>query len=92
MNNIIIYNTEDGKAKINLILDDSSVWLSQNEKSFFATVQNKMHFAVHHNTASEVIYKRVDSKKEFIDWNSQLQRRLLSGVFLNIKRPSTVCR
>lgn len=30
MNNIIIYNTEDGKAKINLILDNGSVWLSQN--------------------------------------------------------------
>ena len=29
MNNIIIYNTEDGKAKINLILDNGSVWLSQ---------------------------------------------------------------
>ncbi len=40
----------------------------------------------------EEFNKRVDSKKEFIDWNSQLQRRLLSGVFLNIKRPSTVCR
>ena len=25
-----------------------------------------MHFAVHHNTASEVIYNRVDSKKEFM--------------------------
>ena len=25
MNNIIIYNTEDGKAKINLILDNGSV-------------------------------------------------------------------
>ena len=150
MNNIIIYNTEDGKAKINLILDNGSVWLSQSEiaelfqttkqniskhikaifqdlelfeegtvnykltvqnegtrtverklayynldmilaigyrvrspldlfstavdynpvsveaKSFFATVQNKMHFAIHHNTASEVIYKRVDSNKEFM--------------------------
>lgn len=31
MNNIIIYNTEDDKAKINLILDNGSVWLSQNE-------------------------------------------------------------
>lgn len=31
MNKIIIYNTEDGKAKINLILDNGSVWLSQSE-------------------------------------------------------------
>ena len=32
----------------------------------FATVQNKMHYAIHHNTASELIYNRVDSKKEFM--------------------------
>lgn len=42
MNNIIIYNTEDGKAKINLILDNGSVWLSQNEiaELFQTTKQN----------------------------------------------------
>lgn len=27
-NDIIIYNTEDGKAKINLLLDDGTVWLN----------------------------------------------------------------
>ena len=32
----------------------------------FATVQNKIHYAIHHNTASELIYNRVDSEKEFI--------------------------
>jgi hypothetical protein len=32
-------------------------------KRFFATVQNKMHFAVHGNTAAELIAKRVDAKK-----------------------------
>ena len=42
MNNIIIYNTEDGKAKINLILDNGSVWLSQSEiaELFQTTKQN----------------------------------------------------
>ena len=35
-------------------------------KKFFKTVQNKMHYAVHGNTAAEVIYDRVDSKKENI--------------------------
>jgi len=30
---------------------------------FFATVQNKMHYAVHKQTAAEVIYNRVDNKK-----------------------------
>lgn len=39
---------------------------SQEAKIFFATVQNKMHYAVHHNTASELIYKRVGSDKEFM--------------------------
>lgn len=32
----------------------------------FATVQNKIHYAIHHNTASELIYNRVDSEKEFM--------------------------
>lgn len=31
---------------------------------FFKKVQNKMHFAVSHQTASEIIYDRVDSEKE----------------------------
>ena len=39
---------------------------SPEAKKFFATVQNKMHYAVHHNTASELIYNRVDSAKEFL--------------------------
>lgn len=33
-------------------------------KRFFAAVQNKMHYAVHGNTAAEVIVDRVDHKKE----------------------------
>lgn len=35
-------------------------------KEFFATVQNKMHYAVHNQTAAEVIYNRVDSSKPMI--------------------------
>lgn len=35
-------------------------------KAFFATVQNKLHFAVHEHTAAEVIYKRVDNKKPLV--------------------------
>ncbi len=30
---------------------------------FFQTVQNKMHWAAHGNTAAEIIYQRIDSKK-----------------------------
>lgn len=35
-------------------------------KTFFATVQNKMHFAIHGQTASEIIMQRVDSKKPYM--------------------------
>lgn len=37
---------------------------SQITKDFFATVQNKMHYAVHGNTAAEVIVKRADHTKD----------------------------
>ena len=35
-------------------------------KNFFATVQNKLHFAVHEHTAAELIYERVDNEKPFV--------------------------
>ena len=35
-------------------------------KTFFATVQNKMHYAVHEHTAAELIYERVDNEKPFV--------------------------
>jgi hypothetical protein len=37
---------------------------SPTTKSFFATVQNKMHFATHGKTAAELITKRADHKKD----------------------------
>ncbi len=37
---------------------------SETTKQFFATIQNKLHFAISWNTASEIIYDRVDSEKE----------------------------
>lgn len=43
---------------------------SETTKKFFATVQNKMHFAVHGMTAAEVIMKRVDSKKTLMGLTS----------------------
>ena len=36
---------------------------SQITQDFFATVQNKMHYDVTHQTAAEIIYSRADSKK-----------------------------
>ena len=39
---------------------------SEMTKMFFATVQNKLHYAVHEHTAAEVIYERVDNEKPFV--------------------------
>ena len=39
-------------------------------QQFFATVQNKMHFATHGNTAAEVIAERADADKPFMGMHS----------------------
>lgn len=39
---------------------------SDMTKHFFATVQNKLHYAVHEHTAAEVIYDRVDNEKPLV--------------------------
>ena len=43
---------------------------SQITKDFFATVQNKMHYAVHGSTAAEVIMARADHTKEYMGLTS----------------------
>ena len=39
-------------------------------KDFFAKVQNKMHYAVHRHTASELIYERADAEKPHMGLNT----------------------
>lgn len=39
---------------------------SKMTRQFFATVQNKMHYAVHEHTAAELIYERVDNEKPLV--------------------------
>jgi hypothetical protein len=39
---------------------------SDTTKEFFATVQNKMHYAVHKHTAAEIIYERVNNQKDMV--------------------------
>jgi hypothetical protein len=39
-------------------------------QAFFATVQNKLHFAIHGHTAAELIVKRADSTKDRMGLNS----------------------
>lgn len=40
--------------------------ISETTKQFFATVQNKLHFAIHWYTASEVITKRANHKQDYM--------------------------
>lgn len=53
------------------VLDIYATSIDYNPKSeisinFFKTVQNKMHFATHGNTAAEIIFNRVDANKDNI--------------------------
>lgn len=48
-------------------------------KEFFATVQNKLHYAVTHHTAAEIVYGRADSTKPnmgLITWKNAPQGRI----------------
>ncbi|MDF1878399.1 virulence RhuM family protein [Sulfurimonas sp. SAG-AH-194-C20] len=49
-------------------------------KTFFAKVQNKLHFAIHGNTAAELIYDRADAKKEnmgLASWENSPNEKIL---------------
>ena len=57
------------------VLDLYATAIDYNPKAeetikFFKIVQNKFHYAVHGNTAAEVIYNRVDSNKPFMGLTS----------------------
>jgi hypothetical protein len=58
---------------------------------FFKTIQNKMHWAAHGNTAAEVIYKRVDAQKANLGLTSfkgnspTLQETEIAKNYLNEK-------
>ncbi len=43
---------------------------AQATKRFFATVQNKLHWAIHGQTAAEVVYHRADASKEHMGLTS----------------------
>jgi len=48
---------------------------SEMTKKFFATVQNKLHFAVHSHTAAELIFDRVDRDKPLVGGGLHYQGR-----------------
>lgn len=55
-------------------------------KRFFQTVQNKMHYSVHGQTAAEVIYNRADAEKDFMGlttWTGGLPKRSDAEVAKN---------
>ena len=60
-----------GKVFWRKILDIYSTAIDYDPKdklsiNFFKTVQNKMHYATHGHTAAEIIFTRVDSKKDYL--------------------------
>jgi hypothetical protein len=51
-------------------------------QEFFATVQNKLHWAIHGHTASELIVERADHKKEFMgltNWKKAPNGKILKS-------------
>jgi len=51
-------------------------------KAFFAKVQNKMHYAVTKNTATEIIYSRADSQKEqmgLTNWKNSPEGKIIKS-------------
>lgn len=55
---------------------------SQIAKDFFATVQNKFHFAVTKQTAAEIVYKKANAKKEamgLLSWKNSPKGRILKS-------------
>ena len=63
---------------------------------FFKKVQNKIHFAIHGQTAAEVIYSRADAEKEFMGLTSftgnqpTLKEAVIAKNYLNKKELRTM--
>lgn len=59
---------------------------SETTKQFFASVQNKMHFAAHGKTAAELIHSRADAQKDFMgltSWTGYLPQKYDAEVAKN---------
>jgi len=53
---------------------------AETTQTFFAVVQNKLHFAIHGHTAAELIHKRADSTKEHMGlttWKNAPEGKIL---------------
>lgn len=61
---------------------------SSTTKEFFATIQNKFHYAITHQTAAEIIYTNADSSKESMGlktWKNAPEGRILKSDALVAK-------
>lgn len=71
--------------KITDIFAECSIDYDKNSdiaKEFYATVQNKFHYAIAGNTAAEIIYNRVDSKKAnmgLTNWDKSPDGKILKS-------------
>ena len=71
--------------KITDIFAECSIDYDKNSdvaKEFYATVQNKFHFAITGHTATEIIYNRVDSKKDnmgLTNWEKSPDGKILKS-------------
>ena len=55
---------------------------TKTTRDFFAKVQNKLHFAVHGNTAAELIYNRANAQKQYMGlttWNEAPDGKIQRG-------------
>lgn len=61
---------------------------SETTKEFYASVQNKFHFAINGQTAAEIIFKNADAKKEFMGlstWKNTPEGRVLKSDIIVAK-------
>lgn len=59
---------------------------AETSQLFFATVQNKMHWAAHGQTAAEIVYQRADSAKEnmgLTNWTGNTISKSEAGIAKN---------
>lgn len=64
---------------------------AETTQTFFATVQNKLRFAIHGHTAAELIVNRADSKKErmgLTTWRNAPHGKILKPDVVVAKKPT----
>ena len=77
--------------KITDIFAECSIDYDRNSeitKDFYATIQNKFHYAIVEKTAPEIIYSKVDNTKEnmgLTNWKNSPDRRILKTDVIVVK-------